>query len=48
VRARNGVKTIYRDGAITTGTRLEWTQITADRVARIIEAIDRTMDTLAV
>jgi MoxR-like ATPase len=47
VRVENGVKSIVRDGRVTVGARLAWTQISAGRVARIIEQIDRTMDELA-
>jgi len=47
VRGENGVKSIVRDGRLTVGARLAWTQISAGRVARLIEQIDRTMDELA-
>jgi hypothetical protein len=46
VRRRNGVKSIYRDGRLTVGARLQWTQITGGRVATLLEEIDRTLDEL--
>lgn len=46
VRSRNGVKSIYRDGHVTVGTQLQWTQITAARVERLITQIDETIHEL--
>ena len=43
VRSRNGIQSIYRDGRLTVGAQLQWTQITATRVEHLITQIDQTI-----
>ncbi len=43
VRSQNGVRSIYRDGRLTVGTQLKWTQITATRADHLITQIDETL-----
>jgi hypothetical protein len=43
VRPQGPVRTLYRDGQITVGASLTWTQITASRVERILEYIDQSI-----
>jgi MoxR-like ATPase len=46
VRTRNGVRSIYRDGRLTVGAQLQWTQIKSARVERLIAQIDETIHEL--
>jgi hypothetical protein len=47
VRPGEGVTCIYRDGTVTAGARLVWTQIAAERVRRVIDRIDAAIDELS-